>query len=506
MGSIAKESPSPIVVGREEELAALSDSLDSLSAGPMAFVLEGEAGIGKTTLWKEGVLLARTRGFRVLMSRPVPAEAQLPFAALGDLLDRALDDSMSALPDPQRHAVDVALLRIDAQGSPVDQRAVSLGVLGMVRAMAHEGTVILAMDDVQSIDPPSAAVIEFVLRRLEDEPVGVMASVRAGEGGRDPLGLSATFPDDRLRRVVVGPLEDGPIDRVLLSRLGEMLPPGSIQQLHRTSGGNPMFAIELGRAMLRRGIRALPEYALPIPEALRDLVRERLAALRAHVGRVLLVISALSNPTVALVTAVLGSLERTASSLAEAIKGGVIEVEDDRLRFSHPLISSVVYSDTPPDRRRQMHQRLAEVVRDIEERARHLALAAEAPDAEVAAALDDAARRARDRGAPSSAAELSEMASRLTPAGMEEAARRRTIAAAEYHFEAGDMGRARLLLQEVVRSAEPGLVRAEALRRLANGTTTTPRSRWTCSSRAWRRAGRTLRSRGRSPVTWPGWG
>jgi DNA-binding CsgD family transcriptional regulator len=459
---------SSVVVGRERELIAVSTFLEAVPAGPAALVIEGEAGIGKTTLWQEGLGAARARGYRALVCRAIRSEAQLAFTGLGDLLDRALDETLSALPDPQRRAIEVALLRADAAGTPVDQRAVSVGVLGILRALAGGGALILAIDDLQAMDPPSTAVLEFVVRRLEHEPVGIMTTVRASERSTDPLGLTRIFPNGRLRRIEVGPLSPEPIDQVLRSRLGTTLPLPTMQQLHRTSGGNPLFALEIGRAVLRRGVGPLPEYTVPIPDTLRDLIRERLSALRAHIGRTLLVISALSNPTVAQVAAALGSLERTAASLAEAVDGGVIEVEGERLRFTHPLLSSVVYSDAPPERRRQIHRRLAQVVSDPEERARHLALAAEAPDREVAAALDDAAKLARLRGAPDAAAQLAEMASRLTPPELADEALRRTTAAAEYHFEAGDMARAHTLLDEVVAAAPPGHTRAEALRRLGN--------------------------------------
>lgn len=110
------------VIGRDEELGALGDFLSSLAAGPAAFVLVGEAGVGKTTLWRAGAAAAQGRGYRVLETRPAEAEARLAFAGLGDLLDPALDDLLDALPLPQADALRVALCSSD----PVAYRPTSV--------------------------------------------------------------------------------------------------------------------------------------------------------------------------------------------------------------------------------------------------------------------------------------------------------------------------------------------------------------------------------------------
>jgi DNA-binding CsgD family transcriptional regulator len=154
--------------------------------------------------------------------------------------------------------------------------------------------------------------------------------------------------------------------------------------------------------------------------------------------------------------------------LEEAMDRGVIEMEVDRLHFTHPLLGSVLYSDAPVERRRNVHRRLAEVLSDPEERARHLALAAVGPDAVVAAALDEAAARAAARGAPNSAAEFAELARRLTPPEEGTALARRALDGAKYLFEAGNLPRSRQLLEEVSAGMQPGPERAEVLRRLGN--------------------------------------
>ena len=115
-----------------------------------------------------------------------------------------------------------------------------------------------------------------------------------------------------------------------------------------------------------------------------------------------------------------------------------------------------------------MHRRLAELVDDLEERARHLALAASGPHPDVAGALEEAGRHARARGAPDAAAELLELARRLTPPEDDAGLPRRNVAAAEYHFDAGDAARATALLEESIATARPGRDRARILFRLAS--------------------------------------
>jgi AAA ATPase domain len=183
--------------------------------GPSALLLEGTAGIGKTTLWRAAVSLARARGHRVLSCRAAESEARLSYAALGDLFDFRLPE----LPAPQQRALDAALLRAEVEGAPPEQRAVSLASLGVLRALAASAPVILAIDDVQWLDAPSARVLAFVVRRLEDAPIRILAALRVGSGG-DPLGLGRTGPPPSLHRMPLGPLPEEAMTRLLRARTG----------------------------------------------------------------------------------------------------------------------------------------------------------------------------------------------------------------------------------------------------------------------------------------------
>ncbi len=437
----------PALVGRERELDELARFLDAVPSGPVGLLFEGDAGIGKTILWREAVSAALDRSYCVLSCRPVESEAQLAFTALGDLLEEVPDWASADLPVPQRRALDVALLRAEAEGPPPLPRAVSLGVLGVLRALAASGPVVIAVDDVQWLDRPSASALEFAARRLRGEPIGVVLA-RRGVGADVPLALEQALPREAVRRLLVGPLGGDSLERLVRARLDVHLGPPTLRQLEAASGGNPFFALELARSLAERDVPLGPGEPLPVPGSLRTLLGERLADLAPALREVALAASALARPTVALVEASLRSAD-PAAALAGAVDAGVLEIDGDRLRFAHPLIASVVYADAPVAQRRALHARIAEVVVESEERARHLALAAEAPDGDVAAELDRAARSVRARGAPGEAAELYEEARRLTPPLRTDDAARRAVDAAECHFEGGDFGRVRALLEEV---------------------------------------------------------
>src|SRR5690349_21698216 len=122
------------IVGRDEELAALDRLFERQLPG--ALLIDGEAGIGKTILWDEGLRRAGALGYRVLSASPSEGERQLPFAALDDLIGGSVEEVIDELPPPQRRALGVALLVDEPGEAPPDRRAVAVAVLGVLRLLA----------------------------------------------------------------------------------------------------------------------------------------------------------------------------------------------------------------------------------------------------------------------------------------------------------------------------------------------------------------------------------
>jgi DNA-binding CsgD family transcriptional regulator len=460
-------APTSVILGRDLELGLVSGFLDRIESGPCALVLEGTAGIGKTTLWLAGVADARDRGHSVLMSRAAESEARLSYAALGDLLAGVPDSAFSGLLPPLRRALDAALLRTELSGGSLDQRAVSLAVAHALRGLAADAPLVIAIDDVQWLDRPSIRVLSFGLRRLSDERIGALVSVRLGSGVTgDPLDIDRVLT--RTTHLTVGPLQPEPLGRILRDRTSRPLPHPVVVRLHRVTGGNPLFAIEIARAAARDGVRADQGDVWPVPEDLQKLLSARLATVPSSAHLPLLAIAATSQPTWELVLEIAGSSDRALAGLGRAEEAGIIERADGRVRFAHPLLGSTVYLNAQAQERRELHIRLAALVVDPEERARHLALGAEGPNPDVASALERAARHARARGAPDAAADLADLACEMTALADLAELRRRRLAAAEYHFDAGDAARALRLLRDTIASSPPGAERAEMLYRLAS--------------------------------------
>jgi DNA-binding CsgD family transcriptional regulator len=452
------------LVGRGEELAVVEAFVASLASGSRVLVIEGEAGIGKTRLWQAGCEAAEGAGARVLTARPAGAEVRLSYSSLGDLLEPVLDEVLPRLSAPKRQAVEAALL-LSEQAVPHEPRAVLAALVDSLRSLAEESPVLLAVDDLQWLDAPSGEALAFAARRLTREPVSLLATLRAEPGSPVTFELDRAVGDDRLQRLRLGPLSVGALHELLRSRIGARFPRPLLLRLHEASGGNPFFALQLAEELLRLGVDVAPGGPLPTPRRLSQLVHGQLARLPASARGILLPVAALAQPTLALLRALEG--EETIDAVDHGVAAGVIEVEGDRVRFSHPLLASVVYSEASPLQRRDVHARLASVVGDLEERARHLALAADGPAEDIALALEGAAISARARGATGSAADLAEAAAAHTPAVEGEAASRRLLLAAKYLDEVGLLPRAEQILEPLVAELEPGPLRARALAQIA---------------------------------------
>ncbi|MFE0531505.1 AAA family ATPase [Micromonospora parva] len=443
------------IVGRDE----VFDRSWRLLGRPGPVLLEGPAGIGKTELWRALTARAAEAGWLVLSCAPTEAEAELPYAALADLL-RPLADQVAALPGPQRVAAEVVLLSGDAT-EPVDVRVVGAATRTLLEVATtthtHPG-VLVAVDDAPWLDRPSERALRYALRRLTG--LSVLVSRRRGQEAPPdvPLGLDEGRQGARAARVDVPPLDVGALHHVLRDQLGVTLTRPLLVRVAREAGGNPLLAIEVVRAMQRLPRHPAPGDDLPVAASMHHLLANVVAELPPPSRDALRLAALLTVPTLV----DLDAAGVPAAALDAPEEAGLIVVTPTGVRFTHPVHAAAVRAGIPSGVRRRLHRRLADLVADPEERARHLALCTTAPDPVVAETLAAAAERWHSRGAPDLAADLHERASQLTPVEDRALLGRRRLAAARCRLDSGDLPAARQAA-EAVAADFSGDLRAESL-------------------------------------------
>ena len=454
------------VIGREDELGSIGAFLERLRLGHAGLVLLGEPGIGKTILWEVAVEQARASHARVLSCRCLETEASLSFGGLSDLVGPVFEEVAHVLAPPRRHALEVALLLAEPGDQLVTSRAIGLAFQDVVRALQKLGPVVIAVDDLQWLDASSSLVVQIALHRLREEHVGFLATLREAHDIREPFEIERSFPEERLDRLSLRPLSVAALHHLLQERLGLALPRPQLVRLKEATGGNPLYALELGRELVRIGARLQPGEPLPVPAGLGTLLERRLSRLPPETRAVLLAVAALVRPTVDVVAATQTDPHRALDALEVAAREGVIEFDGSRIRFAHPLLASACYEHAAPRRRREMHSALAAAVEEDEERVRHRALAATGKDPDLAADLDAAAVTAEARGT-SAAAELLDLAAELTPREDASEWRRRRATAALLYSHAGDAEHAVAILKKLLSEVPAGGERSDVLALLA---------------------------------------
>lgn len=454
------------VVGRTGESRSGAHFLSALGSDePGVLGIVGPAGIGKTTVWRQVLRTAAGEGCRVLAARPGPTEKDAAFGVLTDLMRTVDDHVLSDLPAPQLRALSAALLRGDPDPQ-VDPQAVCAAVLTLIARLADDRSVVLAVDDMQWADRSSVRVLDYVARRVEGLRVGLVLATRMRDDADTQFGLPAALSGAQTREMILTPLTAESLGQIIRQQLGRTLPLRSLLRVQRLSGGNPLFALELARALPddRAGYEAVE-----LPRELRELTNARIARLPAGTRRALVAAAAQDSPTLDLVASALEVLpSKVAEDLDPAVAAGLVAVSpgSTAVHFSHPLYAVGVLELASPQERRSIHRRLAQVVPGLEERARHSALGSAGTNSAIAALLDVAADLARGRGAPEAATELAVQARDKTPADCPEDRARRSVAVASYCFHAGDLRAARTMLESLIDQQLGGSVRGEALRLL----------------------------------------
>lgn len=430
-------------------------------AGPEALAITGEAGAGKSSLWRAAVAEAAGEGCRVLRSEPSASEADAPFAGLSDLLAGVVSLAASGIPAPQREALEVALLARPAGEQPPPAYAIGRGVLAALNVLLAAGPVLLAVDDVQWLDSGSMEALVFALRRIASGPAATSATGSTGlslllaartQAPADPLTIGAPSPPDGWRALLAAfaAAEELQLAPLALAQVQHLLPvTATVAQARLVtaqSRGNPFWAREIWTSIATATAPASTPASgeAPVPPRARAALAGRLRrSLSQPAAQALAVVAAAGRISVADALAAMDGLAGSAAAIDEAVLAGVVVETAGRLAPAHPLIGATAVEAMPPGQRAALYRRLAGVCTGPERRAQFTALAAEAeaalPDPVVANVLDAAAEAAAAKAAYATAGKFAAQAVVFTPPDSKAALARRRIRAGELYDIANEM-------------------------------------------------------------------
>jgi len=396
------------LVGREHEVGLIVRLLGDVHAGGGALVLDGVAGIGKSSLLAEAQRIAGDRDMAVMSATGVQSETDLPFAGLHQLL-RPVLARVGDLPAPQREAVCRAFGV--GEGAAPAPFLIALGALGLLSDAAARRPLLLSIEDAQWLDRPTADALAFVGRRVESDPIAMLVAIR--EGYDSPL-LDAGLPQLHVDR-----LGDEAAGRLLDDAFPE-LSDAVRSRLLLEAEGNALALLELAAAhgSDSRDDNAVMPARLPLTVRLEKAFAARAAELPGSTLTLVHVAAADEESSLATVLAAAEMVDgapRTLEDLVPATRAKLIEVDGQKVRFRHPLVRSAIYRAASVAQRHAAHAALAELFgHDPDRRGWHRAAAAVGPDPEAACDLEEAGRRALRRGAVTTAAAAFERAAALT--------------------------------------------------------------------------------------------
>ncbi len=445
-----------MLAGRDAERAEIAALLDAARAGAGgALVVRGVAGSGKSALLADAVAAAAgsaPSGLRVLRTSGVESESPLAFAALQRLL-WPLRGGIGALPVPQQAALRAALGEVEGVG---DRFLTFLGTLSLLADAAEEAPVLAVVDDAHWLDDASAAALLFCARRLQAERVVLLFAAREGE--------AHAFDAPDLPTLVLAGVTGEDAAALLAARTGRAVDPAVREQLVEATAGNPLALGELADALTGdqlAGRLPLPAQ-LPLTGGVERGFLDRYRRLGGPAQRLLLVAAADDTGRLTVVRDAADRLEVGDDALDEAERAGLLRADGDAATLCHPLVRSAVYRAASSTQRRAVHRALADVLAaDPDRWAWHLAAAADRPDAQVVAALDDVARRATGRGGHEAAGAAWARAAELTAAGP--ARGRRLYLAASAAWLGAHPSRAAALANAAAAEVSDPLLRAQLL-------------------------------------------
>lgn len=433
--SVAASNTGPLL-GRDAEVELLASLLDGIQEGGGGLVLYGEPGIGKSRLLAVAAALARERRFTVLSAAGVQSEAHLPFAGLHQLL-RPLRFRAAGLPAAQRAVLDAAF-GLGQEPAP-ERFRIAMAVLDLLGEAAADAPLLVLAEDAQWLDRPTMEVLAFVARRLQSDPIVLLAAVREGYPS---LLVDAGVPQHRLGGLA--PAEA----MTLLDASAPRLSPVIRDRLLSEAAGNPLALLELPVTAAR--LQAISPGSLPLTQRLEQAFAARVSDL-PEATRLLLLVAALSDDgrlsVIVEAAGVVAGRMLGVDLLEPAAEAGIVDLDLRSVRFRHPLIRSAVCQGASVVQRRRMHEALAEVLcAEPDRRVWHRAALISGTHEQIANELEEAAGRARRRGALAVAVTALQRAAELSLPGQRA---RRLLAAAELAFELGQRDLVLPMLREV---------------------------------------------------------
>jgi len=448
---MTRDSPvaGTLLVGRVTERAALEQAITAARLGSsQVLVVSGEAGIGKTAMLRYAAELATVDGMEVLSARGIESEAEVPFGGLLELLRPALDE-LSRIPAEQAEALRSAL----DLGPTLerDRFVIGAATLNLLSARSERAPLLVLVDDAHWLDDSSLTAILFAARRLLVDPVAVIFAARAGE--------TRALEAARLPELALEGVDQEAAKEIVARHAAAPPAPGVMERVMNAAAGNPLALVELASTVV--DIEPGPiDSALGPRTSVETAYGQRIARLPAA-QQVLALAAAEETGSMATIGAAAKELGVELSDLELAERESLLSIAYGALSWRHPLVRSAAYRAVSPDERRLIHAALARTLPEAEadRRAWHRAAAALGPDEEVAAALEEAGRRARARSAYAAAATATERAAQLTPLEGPRAAR--LYAAAENAWLGGHADRALSTLVEALALAPEPRLRAE---------------------------------------------
>ncbi|QHY98335.1 Transcriptional regulatory protein LiaR [Streptomyces sp. S4.7] len=370
LGTVETKSVSPVFVGRDGELTALTEALARAAAGqPQALLVGGEAGVGKTRLIEELISVACRDGAVVAVGGCVEIGGDgLPFAPFSAALRglrRLLPEEIAAAADGQEGELARILPELgpsasDALGEHGTASLFELTVR-LLERVAADRTVVLILEDLHWADASTRHLLAYLFRTLRRGRLLVITTYRTDDiHRRHPLRpLLAEL--DRLRtvsRIELSRFSRAEVRRQLHGILGDEPAPQLVDEIFGRSDGNAFFVEELAVA-IESGCRS------GLTDSLRDLLLVRVETLPENAQRVARIVAE-GGATVEF-PLLLAVAQLSEDDLIDALRAAVganilLPVDGDGYRFRHSLVREAISDDLLPGERSRLNRRLAEAL------------------------------------------------------------------------------------------------------------------------------------------------